>query len=630
MSKKLLTTKKFWPIFWTQFLGAMNDNIFKNALVLLFTFKATSILGLKSEQMVALCGGLFILPFFLFSALSGELTDKFSMHLLVRFTKILELVTIFIGAFGFYYELIPLLLFALFLLGLQSTLFGPVKYSILPELLTEEELVTGNALVEMGTFLAILVGTIVGGVLIARDPSGNIVSVAGVVVALFGVYTAYQVKHVGPLEPNKKINFNFFTSTFSMIQTSRKIHSVFISILGISWFWFFGAALLSLFPSYVKNSLYGDETVVTLLLAIFSVGVAIGSIICERLSHERLELGLVPFGSIGLSVFLLDLYFSGSLEVATSSRSISELLAISKSYRILFDLAGLSIMSGFFIVPLYTFIQSRCDRKDRAQVIAANNILNALFMVASAGLLVLLYGLGLSTVDVFLVLFALNTIVAIYIYTVIPEFLLRFICVIVSRLIYRPRVYGHKNIPTEGPGILICNHVSFVDWLLIAALVKRPLRFVMHYSFASIPIFKFFFRDAKVIPIAGTKENPQIMEEAFAKIKQTLDEGELICIFPEGQITKDGKLNAFRPGIERILSQSKVPVVPMILHGLWGSFFSRKYGKAATNVAVVPRRIWSKIVLTIDPAQPGEIVTAKSLEEHTQKMLDQAAATSPE
>ncbi len=622
MKNNLLTSNRFWPIFWTQFSGAMNDNIFKNALIILIAYQSTSILGLRPEQMVALCGGLFILPFFVFSSIAGELTDKFPMHKLVIFTKILELFIVIIGAVGFILNIVPLLLFCLFLLGLQSTLFGPVKYSILPELITEEELVKGNAFVEMGTFLAILIGTIAGGSLIASEKGGIYISIATVIVAMVGVFLSFKVKAIATVDATRKINLNIFQSTVEIIGISRKTRSVFISILGISWFWFFGATLLSVFPVYVKTSLFGSEHVVTLLLAIFSIGVAIGSVICEKLSHERLELGLVPFGSIGLSLFVLDLYFAGSLPATDVARGINELLAVKGIYRILFDLLGLSVMSGFFIVPLYTFIQTRSERSDRARVIAANNIVNALFMVASAGVLVGLYAMGLKAVDIFLALFILNTLVAVYIYTVIPEFLLRFICFILTRMIYRVKVDGHKNIPVEGPAVLICNHVSFVDWLIVASSIKRPVRFVMHYSFTQIPFISFFLRGAKVIPIAGTKEDPKIMDEAFDKIKQTLDEGELVCIFPEGQITKDGKLNVFRPGIERILQQSKVPVVPMTINGLWGSFFSRKYGKAATNLAVIPRRIWSKVNLDIDPSIPATDVSAKGLEDYVLSMLN--------
>lgn len=618
--KSVFWDSRFSPLFWTQFNGAMNDNIFKNALIILITFHSMTILQLKVEQMVALSGGIFILPFFLFSALSGELTDKISMTRLAQMTKWLEFSIMLIALIGFWLNNLYFLLICLFLLGFQATLFGPVKYSILPELLHEDELVEGNALVEMGTFLAILIGTILGGILIAKEHGPFIVSAVCIIVSLIGLFNSYRLKMIPAISPHKKLNYNIFTSTFEIILLSRKTKSIFISILGISWFWYFGATLLSLFPHYVREYMHGNEGVVTLFLGIFSVGVAIGSIICERLSHERLELGLVPFGSIGLSLFILDLFFVGEIPSDTIL-SVSEFILQPKAIHVLIDLALLSIMSGFFIVPLYTFIQTRAAREDRSRIVAANNIINAFFMVASAGALTFLFALNFTIPQIFLVLFVMNTIVALYIYTVIPEFLLRFCCYIAGNLIYRIKVTGHENIPKEGAGVITCNHITFLDWLILGGTIKRPMRFVMHYSFMKIPFFKFLLKDAKVIPIAGTREDPKIMEEAFIKIKAALDEGELVCIFPEGKITYDGELNTFRPGIEKIIETSRVPVIPVVMKGLWGSFFSRKFGKAGTQFTVIPKTLWMKIEIHIGQEIHPKDLTAKHLETVTRDLL---------
>ena len=618
----LITSPRFWPIFWTQFWGAMNDNVFKNAMVILITFKAYSILGLSVDQMVALCGGIFILPFFIGSSISGQYSDKLPKTKLIIFTKILEVVVMGLGTVGLLTESIPLLFIALFLMGLQATIFGPAKYSILPELLEENSLVKGNALVEMGTFLAILVGTILGGILIGMDNGTQWISVTILVISVIGLLCSLKLPVLQPVDPKLKIDFNLIRSTWDVLKISRNVHSVFISILGISWFWFFGATLLSIFPVYVKDILHANEGVVTLFLAVFSIGVAIGSIVCDKCSHDRVELGLVPFGSIGLSWFVLQLYLIGSPYVVTGNLlNVSEFLTQSGVFWILFNLAGLSIMSGFFIVPLYTFIQVRSARETRSRVIAANNILNALFMVAAALVLMVLFALGLNSVDIFLVLFILNLLVAVYIYTVLPEFLWRFVCVILGKMIYRMNVLGHNHIPTEGPAILICNHVSFVDWLVISASVKRPVRFVMHYSFMKNPFIAFFLRGAKVIPIAGAKEDPDLMEKAFDKISQTLTEGEIICIFPEGKITFDGKVCSFRPGVEKIIQRNPVPVIPMAIKGMWGSFFSRKYGPAATKFKVIPERIWAKIELHVEPPWAAQEASAQSLEIKVKNML---------
>lgn len=618
----LFTSIRFWPIFWTQFWGAMNDNVFKNAMVLLITFKAYTVMGLGVDQMVALCGGIFILPFFFASSISGQCADKFSKSKLVIITKILEVVIMILGTYGLLTENIIVLFVSLFLLGLQATIFGPAKYSILPELIEEKDLVKGNALVESGTFLAILVGTIVGGILVGMNNGTMLISLTALCISVIGLVVSLKIPSLSPVDKNLKLDYNLIRSTFDVIKISKKTHSVFISILGISWFWFFGATLLSIFPVWGKDILHGNENVVTLFLAIFSIGVAIGAIICEKCSHEKVELGLVPFGSIGLSVFVLHLYYMGKPYEATGALlGISEFLARPGVYWILFDLLGLSIMSGFFIVPLYTFIQVRSDRETRSRVIAANNILNALFMVAAAILLTLLFAFKLSSVDIFFVLFILNSLVSLYIYTVLPEFLWRFVCVILSKLIYRMNILGQHHIPKEGPAVLVCNHVSFIDWMIIGASINRPVRFVMHYSFMKIPIFSFFFRGAKVIPIAGFKEDVDLMEKAFDKISQTLREGELVCIFPEGIITHDGKIATFRAGIEKIIQRDPVPVIPMALKGLWGSFFSRKYGGAGTKLSVIPARIWSHVDLNIEAAWAPQEATAIKLEAKVKAMM---------
>ncbi len=626
-NKPLILSLRYWPIFWTQFWGAMNDNILKNAIVILIAFKSYSILGLNESLMVALCGAIFIFPFFIFSALAGQYSDKISKSKLVIFTKILELLVVILGAFGFFYESIHLLFSSLFLTGLQSTIFGPAKYSILPELIEAKDLVKGNALVEMGTFLSILIGTIIGGVLAGKENGAFLISGTIIAVSILGLLCSLMLPKLKPVSPELKIDFNLFRSTSDILKICKKTKSVYISVLGISWFWYFGATLLSIFPVYVKDTLHANENVVTLFLAIFSIGVAIGSVICEKCSHERVELGLVPFGSIGLSLFVFILFLIGTPYEATGELlGVSEFLAQPNTYQILFALSGLSIMSGFFIVPLYTFIQVRSDRETRSRVIAANNILNALFMVVAALVLMGLFAFGFTTIDIFLVLFVLNTLVSIYIYTVIPEFLMRFVCVIMGTIVYRLKVIGQENIPAEGPAVLICNHVSFIDWMIISACVKRPIRFVMHYSFMKNPVLAFFFKGAKVIPIAGQKEDPVLMEKAFDIVANELSEGHLICIFPEGQITRDGKLSNFRPGIERIIKRSPVPVVPMILNGLWGSFFSRKYGSAVSKYSVIPKRIWSRVELLIQSPWSPETVSATELEGHFKSIMGEDQA----
>lgn len=604
----MMTDRRFWPLFWTQALGAFNDNVVKNAIVILITFKSATLLGLTSEKLVALCGGIFILPFFLFSGIAGELADQKSKSRLSTFTKIWEILVALLAAVGFFLDSLPFLLFALFLMGAQSTFFGPIKYGILPELLGSRDLMRGNALIELGTFIAILLGTIFGGILMGAGSQGPLfVSLAAIGIAVIGWLTSRQIPEMKAQAPDLRVALNPVTPTLELFRVARKVKSVYLSILAISWFWLLGSVVLSILPHLCKDVIGADESVLTFFLATFSLGVGMGSILSERLSFRTLELGLVPVGSFGMSLFALDI----GLMTLPQAASIRELFTTFTGWRLTTDLFLFSVSAGLFTVPLYTLIQLRSDEKERSRVIAANNVLNAAFMVTGAIGLMLLYSMNLTVPQIFLVLAGTNALVALYVYTVLPEFLFRFLCWVFSNLMYRTRSTGIENIPETGPAILVCNHVSFIDWLLISGACPRPIRFVMHFSFMRFPLTRFFFKGGKVIPIAGLKEDPKVLEEALEKVSEELRAGELVCIFPEGEITRDGKMSPFRRGVERILERDPVPVIPMALDGMWGSFFSRKYGKAMTRPF---RRFWSQNSLTVEkPLSPAGI-TAERLQ----------------
>jgi MFS family permease len=426
----LLFDKRFWPTYWTQFLGAFNDNVYKNAMVILITFKAYTLAGLAVEQMVALCGGVFILPFFLFSAVAGQICDKYPKHKLMVMIKVWEILVMMLGAGGFLAGNIQILMIALFLMGTQSTFFGPIKYSILPELIKERELVEGNALVQMGTFVAILVGTILGGYLISIEGNGNqIVSLMVIVFAILGTLTAVKIQKIRSNEPNLKIDWGLIRPTWRIMKCSWERKDVFLGVVGISWFWFYGAALLSLFPVYGKNILHSNEHVVTLFLGLFSVGVAIGSMVCSKLSKETLELGLVPIGALGLSLFPVDIFIIGKpafVPVAGEFLTLSQFINNPMAWRIVFDLTMISLFSGFYIVPLYTLIQERSRSEIRSRIIAANNILNALFMVVASILLMLGFSKGVTEPQMFMALSAVNVVVSLIMFREQKEYLHRF------------------------------------------------------------------------------------------------------------------------------------------------------------------------------------------------------------
>lgn len=609
----LLKKNKFLPLFITQFLGAFNDNFLKNAVVILIAFQGMKIAGLDSGVTVALVGGCFIFPFFLFSAQAGMISDSVDKAKLIRFIKLAEIFIMLVATAGLITQSLTLLLSSIFLMGVHSTLFGPVKFSILPQHLNDDEIVGGNALIEAGTFLAVLLGTIGGGVLIGI-PNGAQWVALGLMACSFAGYLSSRFIPAAPptAKESLKMEWNPIPTTFSILKSLRKTPSVFNSAMGLSWFWFLGAAFLTLFPTYVKETLNQDSSVVTLFLSIFTVGIAAGCLLCERLSRHHLELGLVPFGSIGMSLFCADLFFVGGIDSAlvVSGSGIGAFLETSIGRRIIFDLSGFSVFAGFFAVPLNTLIQLRSSAEERSRVVAANNILNALFMVVSALYLAVCAKERVSIPTIFLSLSLMNAVVALYIYLLIPEFLLRFMVWGLANIIYRLKITGRENIPREGPALLVCNHVSFIDWMIVAAAVKRPVRFVMDHHFMKGFLLKRIFNRAKVIPIAPGWENPTVLQEAFQTIALELSQGELVCIFPEGKITKDGKMNPFKPGVERILQDTPVPVIPMALTNLWGSFFSREGGRA---VFKLPKRFWSRVGLVIGkPISPQE-VTAPSL-----------------
>lgn len=614
----LLKQKRFAPFFWTQFLGAFNDNVFKNSLLILFTFGTLFETNIEINTLNNTAQVLFIIPFFLFSAMGGEIADKYEKSQLIRHIKLFELGVMLLAALAFMLGSIVGLLGVLFLMGTQSAFFGPVKYSIMPQHLKPDELIGGNALVESGTFLAILLGTILGGLLCKAENASLWISIVVISLAILGWRASFKIPPATANNPNARIRLNPLVGTLETLRYSRDIKSVFLSIIGISWFWFLGAAYLTQLPNYAKVVLNGDLSIVTFLLALFSIGIAIGSLLCERLSGHKIELGLVPLGSIGLSVFGIDLYFTQGNFGGGELISFTHFLTHAEGIRVIIDFVGIGMSGGLYIVPLYAMVQARTPEDHRARTIAAINIVNALFVVVSAGCGILFLGvMGLSIPEFFLVLALMNIVAAFYIYNTVPEFAMRFLIWIITHTMYRVTHTDLKKIPDEGAAVLVCNHVSYMDAMIIAGACRRPIRFVMFKPIFDLPVLHFIFKTGKAIPIHSKKADPATYEQAFDRIAEELEAGEIVCIFPEGKLTTDGELDEFKNGIEKILQRTPVPVVPMALKGLWGSFFSHKNGHALTSL---PSRFWSKVELIADEVIAPEQVTAAMLQEKVQKL----------
>ncbi|XDF76935.1 MFS transporter [Aliivibrio fischeri] len=607
---KLLTQRRFLPYFLTQSLGAFNDNIFKNTLLLFVAFASVDSLPISSNLFINLAAGLFILPFFLFSAFAGVLADKYEKSAFIRKVKLAEIIIMLFGAIAFVLKDFTLLLILLFLMGTQSAFFGPVKYALLPQQLKEDELVSGNALVETGTFLAILFGTIGAGIIASQENAQYIAAGAVLLFAVLGYLSSRFIPYAKAIDPTLSFRWRPIQQTRNTISIAQKDSSVFLAIMGISWFWFLGASYLTQFPNYTHHFLNDNAITVSVLLALFSVGIAVGSLACDVLSKHRVELGIIPLGSLGITIFGFNLFLATPANPIHTT-DFFEILTHPDLFSVFVNLFFLGVSGGIFIVPLYTLIQKRPQAKHRSQIIAANNIYNAIFMVTSAILgIICLSVIELSIPQFFLLLAILNGIVTLFLFFRVPIFIIRFVLWVLTHTGYRVSHQHLHHIPDEGGALLVCNHITYMDAFIISGACPRPIRFVMEEEYAELPLIKYFFKLTKVIPINATKSSS--IRRAFMEVENALTNGEIVLIFPEGVLTRDGEIGPFLRGMDIILKRSPVPVIPMALRGLWGSFFSRHGGKA---ILKRPSRCWSKVeVVAGEPVLPQD-ATSKLMRE---------------
>lgn len=594
---QLLRARRFAPLFWTQLFGAFNDNFFKSALVVTLTFGALSSTSWSIDSLVNLSTALLVLPFFLFSALAGQLADRFDKATLIRGLKVSELCVMVLALVGFSISSLPLLFAALFMMGTQSAFFGPVKYAILPQHLEDDELLGANGLVEMGTFVAILGGTIVGALVVALPGIGvPLVGACLIAVSLLGMLSARFVPAAPPSVDAPKVDWNLVRGTVETIRIGRKDRGVWRAILGASWFWGVGAFVLGQMPR-LAETLGGDERALTWMLSAFSVGIAIGSVLCEKLNAGRIEVGRVPLAGVLMSVSLVALAYATTITWACVA------------------LATLGFFGGMFIVPLYAFMQHHAEAEERSRVIAANNIVNAAFMVGAAiYAMVRLGSVSLSwlIVEVAILHGVATLVAAVFVHRALIRLTIRRIV----RTMYRVDASGLDAIPAEGAAVVVANHQSFIDAFILGGLSQREIRFVMDHRMANLPGMAWFFRLTGAIPIASRKDNPELLKRAFEDIDAALANGELVGIFPEGMCTRDGQTNEFKPGVEKILARRPVPVVPIALDGLWGSFFSYRHGYPMKSF---PRRFWSKIRVAVGAPRPPE-VSADELREVVERL----------
>ena len=586
----LFGSRRFLPLFLTVILGAANDNVFKNAMVILVLYFIAGQAPVGDSVLVTVALGLFVLPFFLFSATAGQLADKFEKSRLVRKIKLAEIAIMAMGALGLIIGNTYFLLAVLFLMGVQSAFFGPIKYSILPAILREDELIGGNAIIEAGTFLAILVGTIAGGLLIAFDNGVAIVGSTVLGLAILGWLVSFGVPRAEPPQPKLAINPNFLAETLLMVRRTTRVRSVFLSILGISWFWLIGATLLAQFPNFAKMVFNANNYVVTFFLILATIGIAAGSMLCNSLLKGEISARYVPLASLGITVFLGDLWLaSPDLQALTEPTiGLATFLREPGNWRIIVDLLGATACGGLFSVPLYAIMQSRSEEAERSRIIAGNNILNALFMVVGALGASAMLLLNFAVPDIFLALAISNFVVAIYICRLLPETVIKAVLSAILRFIYRAEVRGMENYTSAGErAVVVVNHVSFLDGLLIAALLPGKPTFAVNTDIAKTWWAKPLLSLVKVFPVDPT--NPRSLKSL---IKVVREENRKCVIFPEGRITVTGALMKIYEGPGLVADKADAPIIPIRIDGAQYSPFSRLKGK-------VRIRLFPKIVITV-------------------------------
>ncbi|MGE5516789.1 MAG: acyl-[ACP]--phospholipid O-acyltransferase [Bacteroidota bacterium] len=589
---RLLAHRRFLPLFVSQFLGAANDNLFKNALVILVVYRLGAGMGMEPKILATVAAGLFIAPYFLFSALAGQLSDRFEKTGLMKLWKAVEIAVSVIGAWALVAENVPMMLAALFLLGTQATFVGPIKYAVLPELLARDELIGGNALIEGGTFLAILIGTIAGGTLVTVDGGTQLVGAGMALAAVAGLGAALMLPKGHAGNPEVTVRLAPFRDSAMLWNLIRARRDLYLSVLGISWFWLVGATYLSQFPAFAKDVLGADEHAVTLMLTMFSVGIGVGSVLCGRLLKGEISARHVPFAALGMTLFAFDLYFAaGNAAGDGTLQPLSAFLAHPANWRVLVDLLAFAICGGIYIVPLYAILQARSDESARARAVAANNVANAIFMVTGAVVSAVLLALGMSVTGIFLTLGIANLVVALYICGLLPDAVLRGVFAALFRLAYRVKVQGLENLPKAGErAVIVVNHVSFLDPALLAAFLTEKPVFAVNSFVAKAWWVRPFLRVVDAFPIDPT--NPMSTKSLIRAVQ----EGRSLVIFPEGRITVTGALMKVYEGPGMVADRADAVVVPVRIDGAQFTPFSRLRGKLrlrwfpTITITVLPQR----------------------------------------
>jgi acyl-[acyl-carrier-protein]-phospholipid O-acyltransferase/long-chain-fatty-acid--[acyl-carrier-protein] ligase len=601
---ELLKTRRLWPLALTQSCGALNDNLMKNAMIVLALFQ----LGIGGVGLSALAGALFIAPYVILSATAGKLADRFSKPRVIVIYKVAEVLLMATAAVAFLTENVVGLLVVLTGLGVQAALFGPVKYGVLPELLGEHELVAGNGVIEATTFLSIVTGTVAGGALVLLPHGTAWVASVGVALALLGLFAAIRVPASPAADPSLRISPNLIGESWRMVRNAAAIRPIWLSLLGLSWFWTIGATLMTEFPVVARDTLHSDGTVLTLLLSVFAIGVGVGSMQCTRLLHGEVSARLVPFAGLGISLFCWD--FASAAASAGHIATASAVLASFAGWRMIVNLFLLAVCGGVFSVPLYAIIQDRAPPSERSRMIAANNIVNALFMVAGAAAAAALAALGLRAPAVIHVAAVANLFVTLWIVRILPHEVYRTILRWYFRRFHRLEVNGLENYKAAGDRVVIvANHQSYLDACLIAACLPDNPTFAIHTAQAAKWYFKPFLAAVETFPV--DVQSPYSVKRMVEAVR---DRGRKLMIFPEGRMTRTGGLMKIYEGAAMVADRAHARVVPISIDGLRFSRFGRMGGRLRLRwFPPVRLTVWPSVMLApphseeLTPRQRREI-----------------------
>ena len=615
---RIFTSKRFLPIFLAQFGGALNDNLFKSAMLIIVAFQLTDAAA-QASTINNIAALLFILPYFLFSTLAGQLADRGDKAAMIQKNKIAEILIVLVGALALYLQSIPLLMFILFCLGTQSAMFGPNKYAVLPQLLQGRELVSGNAMIASGTFVAILLGTLIGGILAQQQSAWIWIASGCLVTAIVGYLASLRIPPIEVGSPGLKVDWNMFGQSIKLIALARGQKRVWTAILGVSWFWFIGSGYLTQIPTIVRYMGGGDESVVTLFLALFIIGVGLGCALAAILSSFVVEIGIAPIAMLLLGFAGLDLAQIETNQTFTLI-GIDEFLSSPEGLRISLDILLIGIFGGAFALPMYTELQQASSLENRARIISINNVINAVFMVTSAIVAIGILGIFQFQLSTYLIVISiLNLVYTLFVFTRTPVQSLRFFAEVFSRLFYRVESGEIEQLPEEGPALLVCNHVSYADPVVIFGASKRPIRFIMAKEIRNKFPFSLVFKASRTLAICSPLEDRKTYEETMKEAAESLRNGELVMIFPEGRLSPDGEIGTFRRGVEKLLESAPVPVYPMAIRGIWGSFFSHGNGPALRSGFHFRFRRRA-IQLKVGTAIPPEKLTALILQRHVETL----------